>query len=188
MEHVDSAIAEVELEIKNAESKAEAADSTGNPETASYWRTEKQQLREKERQLREDKRQLREKELLILRTSGLQAPSPVPIRHAMMLFSIPGSTVFRRYSTIAGVLKLHACETIIGNHERRSMASSMWRRQYHWTLVYRAKRKDWSSIWMMLDGIHAACSDTTQNHPGGSCCSQVVLLISRAKPLPASSV
>ena len=44
MEHVDSAIAEVELEIKNVESKAEAADSSGNPETASYWRTEKKIL------------------------------------------------------------------------------------------------------------------------------------------------
>ena len=64
-----SAIAEVELEIKIAESKAVAADTDGKPETASYWRTKEQQLREKGRQLRE-------KELLILRASGLQALSP----------------------------------------------------------------------------------------------------------------
>ena len=76
MDAVDSAIAEVESEIKNAERKAEAADTDGKPETASYWRTKEQQLREDKRRLREDKRQLREKELLILRASGLQAPSP----------------------------------------------------------------------------------------------------------------
>lgn len=69
MGDLESAIAKVELEIRHAESKAEAAYIAGKPEERSYWRTKEIRLRHKKHQLREEK-------VLIMRASGLQAPAP----------------------------------------------------------------------------------------------------------------
>ena len=81
MSHLEEQIAAQEDKIKQAELKLEAAENSERPEEATYLRTSIQQLRE-------EKRQLREKELLTLKASGPQAPSPThqtcnhPLQHS----------------------------------------------------------------------------------------------------------
>ncbi|KAK9842608.1 hypothetical protein WJX84_010525, partial [Apatococcus fuscideae] len=85
MDKVETAIAEVEREIKRAVFKASAADVEGKPETRSYWRA-------RENELRQDRRQLRAQELLLLERQvlNLRASSDLQSKGvASLQFSLP---------------------------------------------------------------------------------------------------